>query len=95
MGVDYSAGGGIGAKIDLPYTDASIEFLDELLKDTPYCYDMYGNSYSGEEFFMLLMEDPLSDGWDAVPEKVRVMETWLRHNGFSDKVEIISELYIW
>ncbi len=108
MGVDYTAFGGIGTTItkeeaekfnfDKEYLEENgfqDEFNESVHAHNVQCVTA-GCAYSGNEYFVLTISGLLTDGFDAVPGKLKAFRKWLDDIGFSDKnIQEIAELHVW
>lgn len=101
MGVDYDASFGIGIEIEESNFNSDYEcmeeWLDTILEDTPYKYEQYGEGdYTGKDnTFIIIMDDPFSDGYD-ITEKVNQMGGFLRKHSIDfAKIDIVGGLYVW
>ena len=105
MGVDYDAVGGVGIYVE-DYLDKFISagvFTEEEWEDDPYeCveklgvgFSTYGNAYSGEEGYALLVD---GNNLDEVNRNVEAFILKLKpydiHLQYSD-IKVISEGHVW
>lgn len=92
MGVDYTPVGGIGVKTSLKYTDENTEMLDDILRDTPFCYNAYGSAYSNTEKIVIRMDDP---PFDNILPLVGQLQELVDEHGIGGTVKWINELHVW
>lgn len=108
MGVDYSAVGGIGIRVALQdvyekfklgedsYADAGAYDASELLEEAGIDVNLesYGNYFSDEIEFMLLMPEPDVVTSKSLADAFTKFETLIRSHGFTEDIEFITEFII-
>ena len=97
MGIDYSASFGIGVEIGVEIDnieDNMYDYLERLLNNTSYVYAQYGNSFTGENTFMILIKDPFENGYD-ITKKINELKKFLDKNNIKyDKIDLVGGSYV-
>ena len=101
MGVDYDANFGLGYEVRLPYSwngdeDYEVEdFLDELLKDTPFDFTHWGDEgYSGDPYTYAIVLSEVPNR-SELADKLWELEKFLTVNNveYNDSTYLVGGLH--
>ena len=106
MGVDYDGIGVIGFQIKVFLTDEQeergdciYEFLDKVLKDSPYSYTPAGDGgYGGEDRWYIGINKPEENDWGNIPEKRDELHRFIEQLGgveIEGEFGLHEDLHVW
>jgi hypothetical protein len=96
MSIDYGATYGIGVKLAPIEIEDIEEYLEDLVKGTPYFYESGGDHLTGDISYYLYIKNPDENTFKNLPDKIIKFIKFLKDNkvGYEGKVNVTGEYWV-